>query len=245
MRIFLDGLILLILVLFVLRGAYRGFIKSVVGFVGVLASSFLATYLGRLLAGGIYASFFKQSILNSITNSIDLSVGQSVAEIIDKITSELPILKTLVPWLGQSESVEGAIQSASLTAANAVEGVIAPAIIGLISIILTSCLFVLMMCVVHFITRRLTGIARQSVLNVPNRFMGGALGLLSGVIFIMLAVEIIKIAASFGIGDNIFSDDTISRTILFKLFYSHNIFEFIFSSLLSSLSAAASAAGVY
>lgn len=137
MAIFWDGLVLLILTLFVVKGVLKGALRSALSLLGVILTAYFSSILGKALAAWLYDTFFKQSIINSVSDSINSSIGQNTADVIAQIVDNLPFISLLNPDLSNSATVVSAIESGSLTAANTVESVLSPIIIGFISILTT------------------------------------------------------------------------------------------------------------
>ncbi len=240
MNIFLDGLILLILVLYVLRGVFKGFISSVINFAGMIVSASLSSYLGKLLSLSVYNSFFKESIENAVADTINNSVGAGISDVMDKIVSAVPGLKIIAPWINDSQELSNALSGGSASAASAVEDIVAPIVTGFLTVILTACIFALLMIVVRLISRLVSRKVQTPVLNTFNRALGGFIGFLSGIVFIMLITELVKIFSQFVGGAPLIGEETINSTILFCLFYNYNLFDYIFSPLLHSVYAGAS-----
>lgn len=228
MAIFWDGLVLLILTLFVVKGVLKGALRSALSLLGVILTAYFSSILGKDLAAWLYDTFFKQSIINSVSDSINSSIGQNTADVIAQIVDNLPFISLLNPDLSNSATVVSAIESGSLTAANTVESVLSPIIIGFISILTTIFLFILISFAVRFLIRLILKVGKLPVLSQFNRILGGVLGLFSGTVIIMLLILILKLIAAFGSANQLLSDEVINSTYLFKLFYNFNIFNFDF-----------------
>lgn len=228
MAIFWDGLVLLILTLFVVKGVLKGALRSALSLLGVILTAYFSSILGKALAAWLYDTFFKQSIINSVSDSINSSIGQNTADVIAQIVDNLPFISLLNPDLSNSATVVSAIESGSLTAANTVESVLSPIIIGFISILTTIFLFILISFAVRFLISLILKVGKLPVLSQFNRILGGVLGLFSGTVIIMLLILILKLIAAFGSANQLLSDEVINSTYLFKLFYNFNIFDFDF-----------------
>ncbi|MCQ4022136.1 MULTISPECIES: CvpA family protein [unclassified Ruminococcus] len=225
MSVFLDGIILLLLAVFVISGIYKGLIRSAINLIGTLVSAYLSIILGKAFAQWIYASFIKQGIITSVTDSLQGTVEQGTVTTVEQITENLPdLIKALVPNISESPQLQGVVDSGIDYAASTVEQIVAPIIIGICSAALTVVLFVLIMFAVRFFSRMANKLCRVPILYGVNRTLGGVLGFLKGSVLIMLFVSILKLFSGF---DASYSQE-INNTILFKLFYNFNIFGFIF-----------------
>lgn len=225
MNIFLDGLILLILVLFTVIGVHKGLIRSVINLFGTVFSGYFAAIFGKVCAQWVYASMIKQSIISSVSDSLTASIGEGAISTVNDIIDNLPgFIKAIVPNAEASSQLQDALNSGINAIADTVEQLVAPIVIGIVSIALTVILFILFMVLVRFISRALTKVFRIPVLFGVNRTLGGILGLLKGAVLIMLAVALMSLLFDFGTQNQ----QTISNTYLFKLFYNYNIFGFMF-----------------
>lgn len=225
MNIFLDALILLILVIFVIGGIHKGLIRSAINLFGTLFSAYFSAFLGNTFAHSIYDSFIRQSILNSVSDSLESSVGQGVLSTADEIFENLPgFLKAISPHLADSSQLQNAVSSGIDSIAATVEQLVSPVIISIVSIALTVVLFILLSVLVRFISRAVSRVCRIPVLFGINRTLGGILGFLKGAVLIMLAVSLICLFTDF----NTSYRQTIDNTTLFRFFYNYNIFSFIF-----------------
>lgn len=232
MSIFLDGIVLLTLVIFVLIGIRRGIVRTALNLVGMIASAFMSSYFAKIVAQWVYTTFFKDSIINSVTEAINENVGESAQTVADAIVDKLPWLaQILIPNADTSE-ITKAIENGSSTIANAVETAVSPLIIGLISVIATILLFILFSIFFRWLARLISGHFRVPVLNSLNKALGGVFQLISGSVIIMFVIFVTKIISNIS-GDQAFLTEQMANdTILFKWFYHINIFDFIFSSLL-------------
>lgn len=225
MNIFLDGLILVILVLFTIIGVRKGLIRSVINLLGTVFSAYFSGIAAKACAQWIYTSMIKQSIISSVSDSLTASAGEGALSTVNDIIESLPdFIKAIVPNAEASTQLQDALNSGINSIASAVEQLVSPVVTAILSIALTVVLFVLFMVLVRFISRAVTRVCRIPVLFGVNRTLGGILGLLKGVVLIMLAVSLLRLLSDFGASNQ----QTIDNTYLFKLFYNFNIFSFMF-----------------
>lgn len=225
MNIFLDGLILLILVLFTIIGVHKGLIRSVINLFGTVFSAYFSVIAAKVCAQWVYASMIKQSIISSVSDSLKASAGDGALSTVNDIIENLPdFIKAIVPNAKASIQLQDALDSGINSIAAAVAQLVSPVVTAILSIALTVVLFVLFMVLVRFISRAVTRVCRVTVLFGVNRMLGGILGLLKGSVLIMLAVSLLRLLSDFGASNQ----QAIDNTYLFKLFYNFNIFSFLF-----------------
>ena len=225
MSVFLDGLILLILVLFVISGVRKGLIRSAVNFFGTLLSAYFSAILAKVFALSIYDSFIRQSVINSVSDSLESTVGQGAITSVSKIADNLPgFLKAIMPGIENSAQLQNVLYEGIDSVSAVVEQLVCPIITGILSVALTVVLFALFSVLVRFISRSITRVCRVPVLLGVNRTLGGVLGMLMGVVIVMLAVSLLSLSEEFTTSYR----QTIGNTVLFRLFYNYNLFGFLF-----------------
>lgn len=227
----MDGLILIVLLIFTLNGIRKGIVRSIINFIGTILAVFLSSYLGKAAASSIYNSYIKQQITDSVSASVSNTIGQETGSVINEIITNLPSFITdLVPWLDSSDSVTNAIDSGADAAAYAVEELVSPIVIGAISLLAASIIFFLLMILVRFISNAVSRTFQIPVLLGVNRTFGGVLGLLNGCVFVMLVVLIIRLIASLAADETFITQQVYDQTYLFRFFNSFNMFDFILFS---------------
>lgn len=231
MSVFLDGLILVVLLLFTLNGIRKGIVRSIISFIGITLAVFLSSFLGRAAAELIYSSFIKQGIIDSVSSSVSNTIGQGTDSIIREIMDCLPdFITVLVPELDSSDYLTDAINSGADSAAYAVEKLVSPIITGVISVFAVILIFLLLIIIVRLISNTVARTFQIPVLLGINRVFGGVLGFLSGSVFIMLVVLIIRLIASLTSDNTFITQQVYYQTYLFRFFNSFNIFDFILFS---------------
>lgn len=69
MAIFWDGLVLLILTLFVVKGVLKGALRSALSLLGVILTAYFSSILGKALAAWLYDTF-----LSKVSSTLYLTV---------------------------------------------------------------------------------------------------------------------------------------------------------------------------
>ena len=94
-------LIISLLVLLALIGAWRGMARTLLNFAAVVLCSIVSDALSGTLAQWIYTSFFRQDVIDSLQRSIDsYGVDAATANSLDSAPSWITGL--LSPYLNQS-----------------------------------------------------------------------------------------------------------------------------------------------
>lgn len=175
-----------IVILFIVIGAFRGIARSILNLIGFALDAVLAYYIAPPLAQWIYDEFIKQTVILKIQESISQN-GVSVAW--ENIKTALP------DWLsgaigftngitGQGvDNVVNNIQlsdSQTLEMARSIESAIGGLAVSALTIILVFVLFALLMIVIKLIIRLIIKAMNAPVLRQINKILGAVLGAVEG-----------------------------------------------------------------
>jgi len=180
-------------------GAWRGFIRTVLGFASFILAIFLTNLLypsvGRFLRGieGLYTSM--QTSIGRMLN-LDGLIEQHVGETYNQIIERLPLPAVLQNSLIQGYNDEAVTNALSATGiADYISGFLAGIAINIISIIIV---FVIVFLAIIFLGRALNLIAKLPVIRTLNKLLGAAIGAVWGLLlsWLVLGLVVIYFAAS-------------------------------------------------
>lgn len=223
MHYILDSAVVLIVLIFTWRAAKKGFVKTVVLFLGFLIAAFLAKTVSAPLSGNIYDSFAKEKI-SVFLEEKTAEVSGNVLEQTEKLTEGLPsIVKNAVDVFGASNKVEETVIQSGETIASAVETqIVAPAVITLIQTVLFLILFSVFLFVIKRVGRMMGFINKIPLVGRVNVFLGGILGTLEGVIIVFLLVNVLYFVMLVAGETFVITSEDINNSILFKFFHENN-----------------------
>jgi uncharacterized membrane protein required for colicin V production len=223
----LDLALVLILVLCVFLGVRKGFAKMLVRVVGTVLAVLVAALLSGQVAGGIYDAFLNNGIQTAIRQQIPTVSAENIEEGIDEAIATLPefILDfaeqqnlDLEALAGQVlEQVDDQAEDVSALAAETLSTqVVRPIAVSLLTLV---CFFVLLI-VLLIAVRLLAGIV-DKVFNLPllgtiNKVLGGVLGAVQGVLWVLVAVTAIELIAGTGTVDSLLNAQVLDQTVLTK-----------------------------
>ena len=220
------SLIVTLVIIGTVRGAARMLAGLIVNFVGYL----IAAALAKMLAVYIYTSFVRPSIYDSVSQSVADVSNNSINSIVDNMPG---FLKGLLSISGEdlSSSLSGTVGSVSDQAAAAVDSAIQPVLVAVISFLMTMLLFaVLSFLLRHFAVRPILGLFELPVVRGFNRFLGGVIGLIDGVLVVSIIAALLNLLLpSIKSTSYLFNESTIYNSYIFYYFYSGNIFTAIAS----------------
>lgn len=199
MKYVLDAVTILIPILCIVFGYRRGFLRSVVQLVGLFAAFLVAMHLSSALAPQVFDDFISQPLQETVISTIRESDTTSIEEQVQAVVDGLP--EFLVNLLNADEAAKTALEqlsqqvdeSAPVVAETLVVNVIRPLAVSLIHFILFILLFAVLMLVVKLLTVIIKPLTKLPVLHQVDGVLGGAIGVLKGVLFVLVAVTAMQL----------------------------------------------------
>lgn len=220
-KIFDYGLILAF-VLIVIHYARRGFMASLVQFVGNLVSLLGALFLSGEAAAMLFDRFFKNIFVNRIDSAIAQQGSVNLADTVQKFAGFLPdniqerIVETASSFLDFA---------APDVAERIVREVIEPLITPIIAIVVFFVAFALCRLLVGFVVAVLTNFNRIPVLGHVNRFFGILMGALAACVDLYIVLCAVWALVTITDGNMAFLNwDVLQASALFKIFSGINPF---------------------
>ncbi len=236
MSVFLDIGVFTVILLAIIVGFKRGFVKSVLGLISNILSIVVAVFLGSSLSELIYNSFIKDSIINSISESISSNVQSSTSSVTEGVSQLPDYITYLLSVFGYNNTtvatdVNNMVESQSRNAANAVETVLAPIITAIMSFFFIIILFIIIRFIAGKLCRLICGVAKLPILSTINKIFGGVFGILNGIIIVYFLTAFVTIVIPLISGGGITYlefDEMAKESALFSIFYENNLISSIF-----------------
>jgi len=245
--IVIDIILLGIVFLCYKKGAKDGFAKTLVSLLGFAIAIVLAGGLCAPVSNFVYEKAIRAPIESTVSDVIDANLNnqssivptqQQISETIDKTLDGLPgFIKDIT---GIEEKKEEIMQTVKEhISANADEITqeictvyIQPLVLKILSVIVFLLLFILIWIACKIIANALKIINKLPLLGKVNELLGGLIGVLRGVIFVLVIswvlVMLVKDGASlFGV----ISLKTVESSIILKTIAQYNPLNLIISSL--------------
>ncbi len=218
MGLFLDLLIVFLFALFILIGVKRGFIKTLVGFIGSFGALIAASLLARPVAGGVFDLFFRAPLHTTVETALVKAGAGQATESVAALLKELPgFLSAYIKGNDLQGQLEGALNSGMASAANTVVELISPLFISFLSLIAFFVLYLIVRLAVQLFSKVIEGIFKAPVLGSVNSVLGGILGAAQAFLFCLLAGVLIYLLNADGA---LFSAETLRDSTLFASFCS-------------------------
>lgn len=220
-----DAAIAAVLVIFVLLGRRRGFVLTLCGLLAMFVALIGASVLSDLLSAPV-ARLVEPAIESSITQVLqqtidpsqwqlelpDLSAGEQSSAL-----PQLPLQQAMQALEGTQlysmfgQSLQNAVNEGALELVSSAAAAIAGYIAGeLTRMVLFAVCFVVVLLAWKLLARVLDLAFRLPVLSSINRLLGGAVGLVKGVLLVYIAVWLLR---------GSLAPETVEQTVLLKFFY--------------------------
>lgn len=197
--IILDIVLIVIFVAFILVAAKKGFAKTLLELVAVVAALVLSYQLSPIAAQTTYDSLLKQKMISSIETRIDEKIESST--VAQKAEATLDAIPDFVVSLASSAGVEiDSIKSKIATekfisenvAAELVEKVAAPIVVSALTILFFMILSMIFIFAFKFLAHLISKIFDVPLVGTANKVLGGILGACKGVIVIVFISTVLN-----------------------------------------------------
>lgn len=212
-----DIAIAAILLLSLIIGGSRGFVRSLLSVVILVAALLGSSIVANVLADPVtewVTPQVEQSILDRLTD------GHSEEAVSAAAASDNAALSQLVDFDAITGIAKKAMDSAVEAGKNMLEGAVAGMIRSLVYAILFLLSFLLLTLLLKLITSPLHLAARAPVLSTLNRLAGAALGLCIGVLVMFAAASVVQ-------WTGLVDQATLRQTYLLQYFTQHSPMDLI------------------
>ncbi|SMC68802.1 CvpA family protein [Papillibacter cinnamivorans] len=227
--IIIDVVILVILILFAVRGGRRGLVLGLAGLFSILIA---------FAGAGYIASHYSQAVADRMSPYISEAVEEKLKDSgvsgdtqtsgggetgndtqsetqTDKVTEAL---KKLGLYDGIAKTVSAGISESVSSIGTAISTAVTESLAGTLAYILLFVLsFIVILLLLKLIAHLLNLFFKLPGLNFLNMLGGGILGLIQGILILFLAAWVLRL---FG---NIIPEDVAQKTVLLKFFLETNL----------------------
>lgn len=186
----LDGIILLICLLCVLVGVKKGFIHSVVRFLGSIIAALLASAMGGAIAQWLFDTMFRDAMVEKINASLQALGSDNAAAAAGQVLSSLPdfLVRALEEAGVTLETVSHAINSQTSGAAGMVVDYLSPVFVNFLKVLAVIVLFFLFMTLVRLLAALVSDLLRLPILKELDGILGGVFGFLMALVSVWVVV---------------------------------------------------------
>lgn len=184
---------LIVVAIFVICALYyrsKGFLASLVNFVGTLAALVAAVLAQQKLSQPIFDKMFRPTLLKKTTEGITENGADALQSVIDQVLGFLP--KSMTEGLASSVDVN--LQNAGNQMSEmVVDKLISPIVVSLIGIILCLVVFMLVRVIFAVVVKALKKVNKIPALGSANKFFGLLMGILMAAIYTVLLLCVVWI----------------------------------------------------
>lgn len=191
----LDGAIAVVCLIFVLVGVHRGFIRSVVHFLGSIIAAVLASVLGGALAQWVFDALFREAMLEKIHTSIMALGADNAAGAAQQIIASLPdfLVRALEQAGVTAETISGGVKAQSAQAAGMIVDYISPVFVSFLKVLAVIVLFSLLMTVVRLLASVVGNLLHLPVLGQVDGLLGGVFGFLLAIFVVWVLIAAVLV----------------------------------------------------
>ncbi len=224
----LDLIAAALVVVAVIVGIKRGFIKSIIGLVGLIAAAVLAAMFASPLASTVYDSVIEKPLSAAVENAVETSaqsVASTVGEQIENATAGLPdILQAMlaadVSW---EDNAAAAVDAAALS--ETLTGLLKPICISVVQVLM----FLLLFIVILIAIKMLGGVIDKLFSSLPvikqaNGALGGVIGAVQGILLVFVLCFALELYMTLTGADAMITREQLSQTVIVKHFMAFNPF---------------------
>ena len=228
MPMLLDVITVIIVAIFAVSAYRKGFLNSIVMFLGTVGAMFAALTYSQPIARVIYENYLYERVSTLVAENLDkFSVPdvQAFTEGMQNLSQELPAFFSMLLQSEMGLNAElwynQAINSGAATiSAGIVDTVVTPIAIGLVRVVVFFIMFGVLMAIVNTAAGLLRTVNRIPLIGPLNEILGGVLGALQGMLYVFAVSAVLWFLLSAAGGTlGPFTNTAIDQTVLFRYFY--------------------------
>ena len=210
----MDIILLAVLVIFVIRGSRKGFVRMLLETIGAIVAVVAGWFVSKTYSGMIYDSYFKEGVIRGIDGRLTGNDSLDAATV--SFYSIPDRLRGIAAMLGfDADGFSKTVDAKNASAAETLESsVVGPAV----TIVLKILVFIAVVLVFSIIIRFIIGIVGRATklptIKKADGVLGGILGFLTGIVVVFLLAEIIFAVS--GMIDNELIADKISASFVIR-----------------------------
>lgn len=229
MPLILDAAVVLIVFTFMKGSARKGFVRTVVQFVGYLAAMVFANIGSKMLAAFAYDGFIRTRLLSFVENSLVNATDSDM--IVSELTNAIESLPPLFSGILSSGSagLPGALPSIinpdmGEIAMQLTDTFFAPMAIMVLRSVFFFLIFAASLFLVKLFAKAFTGLNYIPLIGPVNALLGGAVGILEAFLFLYIFAMILNFVLILtGNSVPFITQESIESTYLFKNFFAGNL----------------------
>lgn len=224
----IDGISLLVLIIFAVASYHKGFLYTVVRLGGTVAALLFSFYYSQPVAELVYSRFLEGWATEAVRNNIGLlrtadysSFVQSVQEMLADMPSAIGTLLQNSIGNSMQQWYETLSQAdPTLAAGVIVDMAVQPVLTGAARVAVFCLMFFVLMLLVTTLAGLMKTVNYIPLIGSFNEMLGGILGLAQGMLYLfVIAAAVWFLLSAAGGSFAGLSEETVQQTLLFRWFY--------------------------
>lgn len=212
MSFVLDAVVIALIAIFAIIAAKKGFVRSLIEFVGYILALIIAVTVSGALADLAYAQAVRPAVVDAVTSVLQ-NEGEAVYESIPGSVASIMELAGI-----DLDSISLAVgETADEAAARVADTVVKPLAVGIVKSLSIIIIAVILFIVVGILAKLINALFKGVLLGTANTVLGAVLGGAKGIIFAALFCVIVSFITSVSESDFLFfSREAIDSSFLCK-----------------------------
>lgn len=195
----LDGIAVAIIVLMLVLGARRGFIKTAVRLIGIIVALVAAALISTPAAQGIFDTWLQVPAREAVASAAaeaTVAAATTVTQQVEAVIAALPpLVQGAIDVTGVSTvGITGAPVAAEKLTTLIMDTVIEPLCVSLMQAILFLLIFIAVYIVARILAKAVDKVfSALPIIRQINALLGGALGVAEGVAFVYLLTLVLRL----------------------------------------------------
>ncbi len=216
MNIILDAIIVAVLVFSVIIITKKGFLKSLIGVVGIIVAIILSLTMAPPLAEATYSLFIDEAVSDTVSGAVVNLSDKSEAAVSDAVNSIYSSLPSFVCEYAEkagysAEKIASSVSSDTIDTENLTtalcDNAIKPAVISILKYVFVLVLFVPFVFLSRFLAKFIKALIKGNIFGRLDTALGLVLGLGTGVVFVIIFCLIVSLIS------NLSASETLSQAI--------------------------------
>lgn len=225
-NVILEIIVIGIAAVFVYSGFRRGILYMAINLAGTVISIAAAVFLSSVFAPVIYNSFIKDNVISGIASSTEgISLEEPAKAAEQTLDSVSDFSGNALSYLGVNKaSLTEKFAKTTYGLPETVEEIIRPGGIKVVACVMTVIIFIILMVISAFIANKFTKDINKTILGIPNKLAGAAVGFVQAVLIVMI-LDVILFFVMMLVSQSGYDglNESMNNTIFFKMLTAYNI----------------------
>ena len=228
----LDGSLVIIALVIIVKYAQRGFMQALIQFTGVVLALGIAVVASSLIAKAIFNAAIRGQLVDAIQGLMRSPMSKQISAAMRYVPAILLNLLAAAYGDNYTSLMQDALNTRQDAAEYIADSIVAPAVVPVMSTLIFFVLFLLLLLVVKLTARAFKSVNQIPLVGPVNILLGGALGVVVAALVLCLIVKAVSMLSAINGGEGILiSQNLIRKTILFRLISAYNPVEMLFGLL--------------